>query len=195
MDTQLQNINGKHRREIEKLENIIRANTEEAAAQLKHLEEEFNGRQRPINKNMMMEDKMENINKQHEETERHSDELRQQTKEERERNNVLQNMNAGLGNELEELKHKCEGCERDLQTSVKHSEKQTKDITGLQQKIEEFKQMLEEKEKEKESDMQDMKTYYEKRLREGHEEHEMKEIEREQELHRREREVEKRKRN
>ncbi len=27
-----------------------------------------------------------------------------------------------------------------------------KDITGLQQKIEEFKQMLEEKEKEKESD-------------------------------------------
>ncbi len=36
-----------------------------------------------------------------------------------------------------------------------------------------------------------MKAYYETRLREGHEEHEMKEIEREQELHRREREVEK----
>ncbi len=98
MDTQLQNINGKHRREIEKLENIIRANTEEAAAQLKHLEEEFNGKTEAYKrKNMMMEDEMENINKQHEETERHSDELRQQTKEERERNNVLQNMNAGLG--------------------------------------------------------------------------------------------------
>ncbi len=61
---------------------------------------------------------MENINKQHEETERHLDELRQQTREGQERNNVLQNMNAGLGNELEELKHKCEGYERDLQTQL-----------------------------------------------------------------------------
>lgn len=89
----LQNINKKHknrnrhRNRKEKLENSIQANTEEAAVQLIHLEKELNAKLETYKrKNAMMEEEMENIKKQHEETERCSDELRQQMREELEQN-------------------------------------------------------------------------------------------------------------
>ncbi|KAG1959242.1 trichohyalin [Pimephales promelas] len=189
-DKLLQTINEKHVRDIEKLKSSIQANTEQGAVQLKLLEEELDVKMEVYKrKNTVMEKEMENIKKQFEEaklkiqmkeniisqlqqqqadTERRSEELKQQKM----RNDALQNVNAELEKEFEELKLKCEG----LQTSAESYEIQ---MNGLEQQLDELKRLLEEKE----SDMRDMKVYYEER----HKEHE---TEVEQELCRREREVE-----